>query len=116
MELSAYEVGEWRGWFYCRRFFGWLIFCRVAGHVVVVVVGKVAEGVVYVGEVQLADFRSGSVELGGDDFVVAAYPAVFEAGAVVFVFGEPFGVALHDVIEDCEGFACGAFIVVVGLG
>lgn len=55
--------------------------------------GEVAEGVFDVGEVQLADFRFGSVELGADDFVVAADSAVFEAGAVVFVFGEPFGVS-----------------------
>lgn len=106
MELPAYKVGEWRGRLCCRRFLGWLVLGRVAGHVVVVVVGKVAEGFVDVGEVQLADFRSGSIELGSDDFEVAAYPTVFEAGAVVLVFGEPFGVSLHDVVEDAEGFRC----------
>lgn len=43
---------------------------------------------------------------------------VFEAGAVVFVFGEPFGVTLHDIVEDSEGFTCRGvycFHVVVGV-
>lgn len=112
MELPANEVGERRGRFELR------LLGRVAGHIVVVVAGEVAEGFVDVGEVQLADFHSGPVELGGDDFVVTAYSAEFEAGAVVFVFGEPFGVSLHDVVEDSEGFACRGvycFHVVMGV-
>ena len=58
--------------------------------------------------------RSANGEAGS----VVGSPAVFEAGAVVLVFGEPFGVALHDVVEDSEDFACGSvyfFHVVVGI-
>ena len=77
-----------------------------ASHIVVMVAGEVAEGIVDVDEVELADCGACSVELGGDDFVVVDCYCVFEAGAVVPVFGEPFGVSLHDVFKDSEGFVC----------
>ena len=91
---------------------------RLVCNIVVAVAGKVAERVFDVCEVQLSDVGAVSVELCSYDFVFTAYSGKFEAGAVVFVFGEPFGVPLHDVVEYSEGFGCwgvDSFHVVVGV-